>query len=245
MNKALVPSAKDFPALSGVIEEDTGTIISELRVGRLVVETGLARLYLIWKSKEYLQATYPSRSCSACGLEASSGDKACISCGGIIEEEYKPIYPTLESYIEHLSIESGKSRQTLFNRLRAYRVLCDERGVDARLVFSLNVFSSGAASKLASADEDDPNLDLADGSWEKTVQTALMFETKADALSYVKYDVLHEPRIFSEEKGDKITVYKERMDGGDLVVNEYSLRIGSGWTPEMLDWLRRQLRVHQ
>lgn len=240
----IVKHKDNFPVISKDIVEQTGELVGELTVGNIVVERGLARLYLIWKSRLFLSAKRQEHRCTACGLEYVEPDDICQRCGGIIMTEEVPIYPTLESYISYIADETGKSRQTLFNRLKVYRVLGDERGVDPNLVFELNLLSSGAARKLAAASDDNGHVTLENNSWEDTVVTALKTESKSLALEYVKYDVLHEPKISVVANGEAYTVLREYDNDDDTyAVEKYNLSLSGEWPEDMLDWLNGKLGV--
>lgn len=243
MTNALVRSNDNFPILSGDITEDTNTIIGELNVGDIVVERGMARLYLVWRTREFLSATISEYECTNCGFAGQDiTDEHCQHCGGIISESEVPVYPTLESYISYVSDETGKSRQTLFDRLRTYRVLSDERGVSPISVFMLNLLSSGAAKKLASANEKDSLITLVNDSWQDTVGAALEFDSKSQALQFVKYDVLHEPKISSEMvDSDTFIVYYERDDPEQCTVDSYEVKLVGQWTESMVEWFCRKL----
>lgn len=237
------PYSEHFPVLTGNIEQDTDELIGELKVGTIVVERGLARLYLVWLSNSYIQLVHPKNVCTKCGLEGLDKDNTCASCGGKMSVVEEPMFPTFESYVGHVSEQTGKSRQTIFNRLRTYRSLSDERGVHPGSVFALNMLSAGAARKLAAADEEDEYLTLVNNSWTDTVDKALGFESKKEALEFVKYDVLHEPKISSEFKSDKdIAVYLERDNGGEeYIVEQYNIVLEGNWSNGMLDWIGSKL----
>ena len=234
-----------FPALSGNIEADTEAIIGELAVGTIVTERGMARLYLVWRSRGFLNMLRMETRCSSCGLEFSDlgvDDDPCPRCQGVVTSIDTPVFPTLETYLSYVADETGKSRQTLFNRLRVYRVLSDERKVDPAMVFELNLLSSGAASKLASASDDDPHLQLADNSWTETVNVALQQSSKGSALEYIKYDVLKEPKITTEQTDDDaFTVYREYMieddQSDEYIVEQFEIKIVGNWPDQMLRWI--------
>lgn len=244
--KDLIKSDDAFPTITGNIAEDTDTIINELAVGTFVVERGMARLYMIWKSKLFLQLTSPEARCISCGLVFDGEDDSCPRCDGSnLDVQQKPIYPTLEAYLSYVSDMTGKSRQTLFSRLKIYRVLCDERDVIPESVFKLNLLSSGAASKLASADEDGDNLKLEDNSWQATVDKALATESKSAALEYIKYDVLQETKITSVFNSASMTciVYREyvKANNDQLVLEEYKFALSGEWPEQVTEWLTRRL----
>lgn len=241
----LTKADQSFPAITGNIEKDTETIVSELAVGTYVVERGMARLYLVWKTKTFLNLTAVQFTCKSCGFvyegEEFSDDEFCPRCeSGNTEATYVPLFPTLEAYLSHVADMTGKSRQTLFSRLRVYRVLCEERGVLPESVFKLTLLSSGAASKLASADEDADNVELKNDSWQETVDTAIGVGTKSGALEYIKYDVLKETKItavisLATKSG---TVFREYNDGEDkFVLEEYKFVLSGEWPDQVTDWL--------
>lgn len=240
----LIKRGEGFPALSGNIVEDTETIIGELAVGTFVVERGMARLYLVWLSKAFLGIAQDQYTCLSCGLsDPDSGDQ-CLRCGAQVVEDSIPLYPTLELYLAYVSEMTGKSRQTLFSRLRVYRVLCEERGANPESVFNLNLLSSGAASKLASADEGDNHIVLENDSWQETVERALGMDSKSGALEYIKYDVLLETRITStfREKDNSVRVYREYHAQEDqYVLEEYRLTLDGEWPGQVRDWLVKRL----
>lgn len=238
----------NFPILSGDITQDTETVIGELAVGTVVVERGMARLYLIWRSREFLELFRKEFSCTVCGLSFAGIEDVnipCPRCQGVVASQDVPVYPTLEAYLSHIADETGKSRQTLFNRLRSYRILSDERGVDPKKVFYLNLLSSGAASKLASVDENDEHLQLEDNSWESTVDAALQRGSKSAALEFIKYDVLRQQKISSEELGSgKYAVYREYLADADddgYIVDKFTLELVGDWPEQMRDWINRRL----
>lgn len=238
----------EFPFLSGDIAADTNTIIDELAVGTFVIERGMARLYLIWKTKGFLKLLTKEIRCSTCGLELSDAGQVgaiCPRCQSKVVEKDVPMFPTLEDYLSHIADKTGKSRQTLFNRLKVYRVLAEERGVNPALVFELNLMSSGAASKLASANDDTPYLELENGSWSDTVEVALSQDSKGGALAYVKYDVLKEPKISVDGNTDgSFTVYREYLEDGDepeYIVEQFSIKATGEWPDEMMSWLYKKL----
>jgi len=249
MNNALVPAENNFPALAGNIDNDTEALVGELRVGNVVIERGWARLYLIWLSQSYLEAMHHTYKCSTCDLIVAEekADKPCPRCGSHILNIEVEIFPTLESYVQYVAEETNKSRQTIFNRLGTYRKLCDERGVSPPQVFSLNLISSGAARKLASADEDDPAIKLVNNSWADTVDAALAFDNKGQALAFIKHDVLNEPRYtaeFSDIEGTEITIYRETYpDDEDLLVEDFKVGLKGEWPDDMIKWLSRKLNV--
>ena len=246
----LVKSSESFPTLTGDIVKDTDTIIGELAVGTYVVERGLARLYMVWKSKSFLDITTTEFTCKVCGLqytgEEFTNDEICPKCDNMnMLVQHQPMYPTLELYLAFVSDQTGKSRQTLFNRLKVYRVLCDERGVTPESVFRLTLLSSGAASKLASADDGANNIKLENDSWQDTVDTALSVGTKSGALQYVKYDVLLETRITSAYKStdNSITVYREYNDNENdqFVLEEFHFKLDGSWPDQVTEWLIKRL----
>ena len=244
--KDLINSQDAFPTLTGDIVADTDTIIGELAVGTFVVERGMARLYMIWRSKLFLQLTSPVSKCLSCGLEFDGGDDACPRCDSMsLEVQQVPVYPTLEGYLSYVSEMTGKSRQTLFNRLRVYRVLCDEREVIPESVFKLMLLSSGAASKLASADEGGDNLKLENDSWQETVNKALATDSKSGALEYVKYDVLQETKItsFFDAVARTGVVYREYTKTNDdqLVLEEYKFALSGDWPDQVVEWFTKRL----
>lgn len=241
--KALLRSNGNFPVLSGNIIEDTDAVISELNVGDVVVERGMARLYLIWLTRSFLDIHDEIYRCQACSFDGVKEDAACPRCGGILVMETMPRFPTLEEYLSFISDETGKSRQTLFSRLRVYRSLSGERSVNPTSVFLLNLLSSGAARKLAAASEDNPMLTLENDSWQDTVDMALSLDSRSMALEYIKYDVLHEPKISAERSGDnKFTVYHEQDHGGEeIVVDSYDVKLEGRWTEEMIEWFGKKL----
>jgi len=245
--KDLVKQAEGFPVLSGDIVKDTETIIGELAVGNYVIERGMARLYLVWLTREFLNVTESQCLCPTCGLTFEDDGKTltCPRCESIVTKKELPLYPTLEAYISHVSDMTGKSRQTLFSRLRVYRVLCEERGVDPSTVFELNLLSSGAASRLASADEDDEHLSLVNDSWNETAAMALEMGTKSGALEYIKYDVLHRPKISAEitMATKSIKIYREyhMPEEDQYVLEEYGMHLDGEWPEQVMDWLTKRL----
>lgn len=241
--KALAKKNESFPALSGNIVEDTESVIGELAVGTIVVERGLARLYLIWRGKGFLDIKRHEYRCTACGLELIKEDDHCPRCGGTIFYQEVPVYPTLNDYVAFISDETGKSRQTLFNRLRVYRSLCDDRGTNPISVFELNLLSPGAAKRLADANEDDDKITLENNSWQDTVEKALSLDSKSMALEYVKYDVLHKPKISVEKDSDgSYTVYREFDGGGEeYTVEQYGFKLAGKWNDSMVEWLDRKI----
>jgi len=244
--KDLIQSNASFPTLTGNIVEDTDTIIGELAVGNFVVERGLARLYMVWKMKAFLQLTAPESTCKSCGLVYSGEEDDCPRCDGSnIEVQQVPIHPSLESYLSYVSDMTGKSRQTLFNRLKVYRVLCDERGVIPETVFRLTLLSSGAASKLASADDGSDNIALEEDSWQKTVDKALSIDSKSGALEYVKYDVLKETKITSsfDTAARSGVVFREYTADNDdqLVLEEYKFALSGDWPEQVVEWFTKRL----
>lgn len=241
--KALAKKNESFPALSGNIVEDTDSVIGELAVGTIVVERGLARLYLIWRSKSFLEIKRVEYKCSVCKLELMEEDDHCPRCGGTILDQEIPVYPTLNDYVSFISDETGKSRQTLFNRLRVYRSLCDDRSVNPISVFELNLLSPGAAKRLADANEEDDKITLENDSWQDTVEKALSLDSKGMALEYVKYDVLHKPKISVEkDDGNAYTVYREFDGGGDeYTVEQYGFKLTGQWNESMVEWLDKKI----
>jgi len=247
----LVKADEHFPTITGNIEQDTETVIGELAVGTYVVERGLARLYMIWKTKKYLDLTSVEFTCKSCGLQypgeadGTEKDEVCVRCDSPnVEVAYVPIYPTLEAYVSHISDMTGKSRQTLFNRLKVYRVLCDERGSAPESVFKLNLLSSGAASKLASADSDDEHIVLEDDSWQATVDKALGTDSKSGALEYVKYDVLQETKITAVfDDAAKIgRVFREyHVEDDKYVLEEFKFVLEGKWPDQMREWIVKRL----
>ena len=237
-----------FPAITGDIEQDTETLVSELAVGTIVVERGMARLYMVWKSRGFLNLLKPELVCKECNLEFATEPDGmiCPRCQRKVASSNVPVFPTLEAYLSYIADETGKSRQTLFSRLKVYRVLADERGVNPARVFELNLLSSGAATQLARALEDDPHLNLENDSWADTVDVALSQSTKGAALEYVKYDVLKQPKIMVDQNDDETyTVYREYLSEDDLadeyVVEQYEIKASGKWPSEMKEWLTRKL----
>jgi len=244
--KDLIIQDASFPTLTGDIVEDTDTIIGELAVGNFVVERGMARLYMVWRSKLFLQLTSPESKCNSCGFVFDGADDTCPKCGGgTLSVSDIPVYPTLEAYLSYVADMTGKSRQTLFSRLKVYRVLCDDREVIPESAFKLLLLSSGAASKLASADEGSDNLALENNSWQDTVNKALDTGSKSGALEYIKYDVLRETKITSSFDVAARTgiVYREYTeDGGDqYVLEEYKFVLDGNWPDQVIDWFTKRL----
>ena len=64
----LVKADESFPVLTGDIVQDTETIVGELAVGAYVVERGMARLYIVWKTKLFLNLTTARFTCTSCGF---------------------------------------------------------------------------------------------------------------------------------------------------------------------------------
>jgi len=244
---AIVPTNENFPALTGDINEDTSSLLGELTVGNMVIERGWARLYLIWSTKSFLKATATTYSCGVCGLLVTEEEKQCPRCAGNIVSKEEKIFPTLESYVRYIAEESGKSRQTIFNRLGTYRSLSDEKNVNPIKVFALNLVSPGAARKLATADEDQPDIKLVNNSWEETVDAALSFDSKSSALDFIKHDVLNEPKMYAELTGDdEITIYRETYpDDSDILVEDFVVKIAGEWPQDMVEWLSRKLNVRK
>ena len=249
----LVNTNESFPVLTGDIVQDTETIVGELAVGAYVVERGMARLYIVWKTKLFLDLTMKRFTCLTCGfvfdanVELDMEYEDCPKCNNddVIPEDL-PLYPTLEAYLSYISDLTGKSRQTLFNRLKAYRVLCDERGVNPEHVFKLMLLSSGAATKLATADDGSDNVALENDSWQDTVERALGTGSKSGALEYVKYDVLRETKITSAFDAAKntITVFREyNVEEDQFTLEEYKLVLSGEWPEQVLDWLVKRLRA--
>lgn len=245
----LVKAKEAFPTITGDIVQDTDTVISELAVGNYVVERGLARLYMIWKTKSFLGLTTNEYSCQTCKFVFTSDEDVaiCPRCNSdVLSLSQVPIHPTLESYLSHISDMTGKSRQTLFNRLKVYRVLCDERGATGESVFELIMLSSGAASKLAAADDDDPSIALENNSWQETINVALSQDSKSAALEYVSYDVLRQTKITSVIKEATMTgtVYREYYvddEKDEYVLEGYNFVLDGEWPDQVLDWFSRRI----
>lgn len=248
MDNELVAVQNNFPTLVGEIEEDTATLINELQVGNVVIERGWARLFLIWKDNLFLNATYVMNICNACNTEVPDGHSACARCeSSDIVKDVRYRFPTLESYVEFVSRSTGKSRQTIFNRLRTYRVLSEERSVAPSYVFEMNLISSGAAQKLASAEELE-SINLINDSWEDTVVAALSHDSKTEMLRFIKHDILNEPSYYSELSIDEmsISVFRETYpEDGEAILEGYELALLGTWPEHMLDWLKRRLSVRK
>jgi hypothetical protein len=243
--QAIVPANENFPALSGNFESDTAELIGELKVGKIVIERGWARFYLIWKGKLFLEPKQDVSVCDACGLEVSDDLKFCPRCGGHIVIKEALMFPTLEAYVDLVSQETGKSRQTIFNRLGTYRRLCDEKGANPIDVFAMNLISSGAARKLSTA-EDDGTVNLVNDSWQDTIVTALSYDSKSEMLKFIAHDVMNEPQYHTElsASGDELRIYRETYPvDGDAVVEQYDLRMEGDWPEDMLKWLGRKINL--
>lgn len=236
-----------FPVITGDLEQDTGRIIESIRVGTREVEAGMAALYLVYKRKEYLSAMHEYKICSACAFEPIlDTDKACPRCGGIAVVEQRPLFPTLESYIQYIANESGQSRQTLFNRIKVYRILSDDSGVDMNAVFALNMLSSGAGKLLADAIDNGEDMRLRNGAVADTVVQALESESKADAVSYIRHDVLGRPRFSAEDEGDGVhlVVYKEDYsDAENTRIENKRVHLVGDWDEESRRWIKTKLGI--
>lgn len=244
-NGTLIPATENFPLIEGTIDQETQSLIGELRVGKIVSERGWARLYLIWKDKLYLSASRSIFFCNKCMAELSDMGLNCPNCGSAdIGKRAVPVWPTLESYIAFLVDNTGKARQTILNRLGTYRRLCDERGVSPVDVFAMHLISSGAANKLSRADE--KNVTLVDDSWEKTIGHAISLGGKGEVLRFIAHDVLREPSFYSERNENAITIYRETYPAEeDIVVDEFHLTVGNldDWDDDMVAWLERKLLI--
>jgi hypothetical protein len=243
--QAIVPADENFPALSGDFENDTTALIGELKVGKVVIERGWARFYLIWKGRKFLDATHMITVCSSCDLEVPEDVKSCPRCGAHTVTKEQPIFPTLEAYVDFIASETGKSRQTIFNRLGTYRRLCDEKGVSAIDVFAMHLISSGAARKLSTAEENGGTVTLVNNSWQDTIAAALSYDSKSEMLRFIRHDVMNEPVFVSElSNGGAITIYKEIYPANeDAIVEEYKLSLTGEWPEEMLKWLGRKINL--
>jgi len=244
--------ADNFPVLSGDIYQETDAVVAEIGVGRIVEERGMARLYLIWQANKFLDATTDWVQCDTCGDSfpqdlVKEGDKSfagqpCLKCGvGEYKQTEKKSFPTLESYLEHISEVTGRSRQTLFNRIRVYDRLI-KRDVLAESIFSLNLISAGAGRLLADADDDDDPLNLVNDSWQDTVDTAIATDHKGGALSFIKYEVLGKPRITTEMEGDDtiLVVVEENLGAEDHILKQYKLKIVGEWPESLVKNIRRR-----
>ena len=130
------------------------------------------------------------------------------------------------------------------NRIDQDHGLSDERGVDPGSVFELCLLSPGAAKKLSDAEEDNGYLTLVNNSWSDTVETALQQDTKSGALQFIKYDVLHEPKISAERVNDQdYTIYLEYFidDEKEYVVEKYGIKLVGEWTEEMIQWFSNKV----
>ena len=242
---AIVPADENFPALSGDFESDTAALIGELKVGKVVIERGWARFYLIWKGRSFLNVKHTITVCSTCELEVPEDVKSCPRCGAHTVTKEQPIFPTLEAYVDYIANETGKSRQTIFNRLGTYRRLCDEKGVSAVDVFAMHLISSGATRKLSTADENGGTVSLVNDSWPDTIAAALSYDSKTEMLKFIRHDVMNEPYYLAEINGEgAITIYKETYPADeDAVVEEFKLKLLSEWPEDMLKWLGRKINL--
>jgi len=235
-----------FPVITGDLEQDTGRIIESIRVGTREVEAGMAALYLVYKRKEYLSAMQEYKACSACGFEPIlETDKACPRCGGVAVIGQRPMFPTLESYIQYVANESGQSRQTLFNRIKIYRILSDESGVDMNIIFALNMLSSGAGKLLADAIDSGEDIRLLNGNVTETVARALDADSKSEAVAYIRHDVLGRPRFSAEDEGDGIhlIVYKEDYSDTEPRIENKRVHLVGDWDEESKNWIKSKLGI--
>lgn len=246
----IVKKVDTFPVLSGNIKEDTQTIVSEMGVGKLIEERAWARLWLVWSKKSYMKWKVVYCTCQSCNDEYPLADDddecddVCPKCGAdSFEKVEKPRFPTLDSYVDYICEETGRSRQTVFNRVGTFSGL-NERGVDDELIFQLNLISSGAARMLANADEDDANL--VNDSWEDTVFSAISTGNKTQALELIKHEVLNKPRIRTEFDGeDTITIEVERNLGqpDDYILEKYVAKLQGEWPEDIVKSLRRRFTL--
>ena len=237
-------NGESFPALIGDIHEDTTAILTEIGVGRVVTERGFARFHLVREDQSYLKWEDEFIVCDVCGEDhvlEEGMDEVCPFCDSkSVQVTQRKRFPTLEDYVMFVAERSGLSRQTIFNRLKTYKVLTG-RKVDQVSVFRLNLLSSGAASMLANVD-DGEEVFLVDDSWPKTVQTALDTEDKSEALFFIKHSVLNKPRYTTDIEDQRIILYVERdlAKGDGIAVEKYQLEMIGEWPEEMCEVMRRK-----
>ena len=230
----------EFPSLSS-IQDDTEKIIKYIAVGQVAVERGLALLWLVWRERKFLEIVETTVQCGTCGFVANSDETVCPRCGADnLNEVQMPVYPTVRSYVEYISEQTGRSAPTIWSRLSVYTAL-DNKGVNPSDVYRLNMLSPGAARELAKCDDDPPGL--VNGSYQDTVVATLSMPSRKDALDFVRHDVLRKPKITARADNDNVIVVEKEDPGDDLmVIQKATITINSG-DDDIRHWIFSRLHV--